>query len=288
MTSIKNEKLQGALLMILSCSAFSLMQIFVRLSAGAVSLPEQVFFRNLIGFIIAAIVIRLEKLSFKTEPKYSLALLIRSLFGFIGLFFLFYASAHARQADVSLLSRTSSIWVFLFQSLLGQKITKTQVLIIIICMLGSVIAINPRFDSAVIPLLCASATSMFSGAAYTAIGYCKGHVDPFVVIFYFCIFSTICAGVMMLGSFTVPTGMTLVYLLMIGFTAAIGQIGLTFGLQKCTAGTGSIYEYFTIITSAILGFLCFGEHIALTTVIGSVLIITGAVINYRSSIRHAS
>ncbi len=77
MTSIKNEKLQGALLMILSCSAFSLMQIFVRLSAGAVSLPEQVFFRNLIGFIIAAIVIRLEKLSFKTEPKYSLALLIR-------------------------------------------------------------------------------------------------------------------------------------------------------------------------------------------------------------------
>ena len=28
-----------------------------------------------------------------------------------GLFFLFYASAHARQADVSLLSRTSSIWL---------------------------------------------------------------------------------------------------------------------------------------------------------------------------------
>ena len=278
-----NEKLQGMVLMFLSCLSFSLMQIFVRLSAGEIPLTEQVFFRNLIGFFIAAAVLRLRGTSLALDSGYRAAVFFRSLFGFIGLFFLFYASAHAAQADVSLLSRTSSIWVFIFQGMLGQKITRVQVAVIILCILGSVIAIDPRFDSAVFPLLCACGASMCSGAAYTAIGYCRGHVDSFVVIFYFCLFSTVMAGILMCREFVVPSPQTLAALLVIGITAAAGQITLTYGLQKATAGVGSIYEYFSVVLSALMGFCFFGEILSLRTVIGSVLIVAAAVWNYAES-----
>jgi drug/metabolite transporter (DMT)-like permease len=284
---MKNEKLQAMILMFFSCLSFSLMQIFVRLSSGSVPLTEQVFFRNLIGLFIAAAVLRIRKISPAVIPGCRLALFIRSLFGFIGVFFLFYASAHARQADVSLLSRTSAVWVFIFQFFLGQKMTRTQVWVVILCLIGSVIAINPRFDSPVIPLLCACATSVCGGAGYTAIGYCRGKVDAFVVIFYFCLFSTLCAGIMMLRELVIPSGMLLAWLLLIGICAAAGQITLTYGLMKATAGVGSIYEYFSIIISAALGYLCFGEPLALTTVIGSVFIVSGTVWNYLESRRLA-
>lgn len=273
------------ILMFLSCLSFSLMQIFVRLSAGVVPLTEQVFFRNLIGLFIAAAVLRIRNVSPVVRPGYRLALLIRSFFGFVGLFCLFYASANARQADVSLLSRTSAVWVFVFQFLLGQKMTRTQLYVVILCIIGSVIAINPRFDSPILPLLCACAASMCSGAAYTAIGFCRGKVDAYVVILYFCIFSVVCAGILMIPGFVMPTGMASVWLLLIGISAAIGQITLTYGLQKATAGVGSIYEYFSIVASAVLGYVFFGEKLAITTILGSILIVAGTVWNYLESRR---
>ncbi len=278
-----NGKLWGLVLMLISCLSFSVMQVCVRISAAEIPLVEQVFFRNALGLLISIAVLKYRRISPVVDPEYKGALFARALSGFAGLFFLFYASSHARQADVSLLSRTTCIWVFLIQAFMGVKMRKTQAAITCLCIAGAVIAINPRFDSAVIPLLCACASAMCSGAAYTAIGYCSGRVDPFVVIFYFCLFSTVCAGILMLWNFTVPSRANLLWVIMIGLSAAAGQVTLTYGLQKVTAGIGSVYEYFTIIASALLGYLFFAEIPGLRTIIGSILIIAGAVWNYRES-----
>ena len=50
---IQHAKTRAVALMLLSSLCFSIMQIFVKLSAGEVGTFEQTFFRNLISLFIA-------------------------------------------------------------------------------------------------------------------------------------------------------------------------------------------------------------------------------------------
>ena len=82
----------------------SIMQVFVKMSSTEVGTFEQVFFRNLVSMIIAGITVYREKLDLIPEiKKGGLTLWGRSFFGFLGIVLFFYATGHARQADVAML-----------------------------------------------------------------------------------------------------------------------------------------------------------------------------------------
>lgn len=267
--------------MLLSCLSFALMQLVVKLSSMNIGTMEQVFSRNLIGLFLSFALLRHYKLPLFGEKQHWPALLVRSFFGFCGMVFLFIATANAKQADVSMLSRTTPIWVSLFSFLfLKEKISKVQIPVIILCMAGAAVAIRPSFDSSVMPLIFALLTSVCSGIAYTAIAFCKGRVNPLTVIFNFCLFSTVAAGILMIPTFVWPTGKNLFHLLLIGLFGAGGQLGLTFGMQKAPASETSIYDYSAILYSSLLGFFVLGEKISISTAVGALLIIGGGVWSY--------
>ncbi|WP_091132247.1 DMT family transporter [Oscillibacter sp. PC13] len=270
------DRSKAVLLMLLSALSFSLMQLAVKLSAMTVETMQQVFFRNLIGLVISFVLLKKKHLPLFGERKYQLPLFARSFFGFCGMCFLFIATAGARQADVALLSRTTPIWVSIFAwLLLKEKISKIQVPVIALCMLGAFAAIQPSFDSDIKPLVFALLTSVCSGVAYTMIAYCKGRVNPLTVIFQFCIFSTIAAGILMIPDFVVPTARDLLILFFIGLFGAGGQLGLTYAMQWAPASEVSIYDYAGIIFSAIWGYIALHETLTMPTVIGALLITAG-------------
>ncbi len=271
-----NDGTKAAAYMILSSMSFSLMNLTVRLSSLSTDIMQQVFFRNLIGLIISFLLIRKQGLPLLAEKQYQPMLFVRSLTGYIGVIFLFRANALASQADVALLSRTTPIWVSLFAALiLKEKISKIQIPVIVLCMAGAVIAINPSFDSDIVPLLYAMVPAVMSGIAYTMIAMCSGKVHPMTVIFHFCALSTICSGVVMLPRYISPDPLTLLQLFFIGIFAAGGQIGLTYAMQKAPASQTSIYDYSGLVFSIYLGWLVLSEPLKPTTLIGSILIIAG-------------
>ncbi len=262
--------------MIFSSMSFSLMSLSVRLSSLSVGIMQQVFFRNLFGLILSFLLIRKQGLPLFAEKEYRPLLLIRSGAGLIGVFFLFYASSHAAQADVALLSRTTPIWVSLCAVLiLKEKIPRIQIPVILLCMAGAAVALNPTFDSDPIPLLISTMPAVLNGVVYSMIALCKGKVHPMTIIFHFCAFSTVISGILMLPGFVIPDPKTLFFLFMIGISAACGQLGLTYGTQKAPAAEVGIYDYSGLVFSIFLGWVVLSEPLKLSTLTGSVLSIAG-------------
>ena len=283
---MENRK-QAILLMTMSSASFCLMSLVVKLSATNIGTLQQVFFRNLVSLFIVGFLIYRKKLPFLGEKKYQPALCARSFFGFLGVVMLFYATAHARQADVAIISRTTPIWTTLFAALiLKEKISRVQIPVIALCLAGSFAAMRPAFDSGLFPLLMAAATSVASGMAYTMIAFCRGKVNPLTVIFHFSLFSTVAAFFLMLPSFVMPSGRDLCMLFLIGVFAAGGQIGLTYAYQKAPASEVSIYDYVGIVISMLLGYFVLGEPLTPATVLGGLLITGSALWSYFYNRRH--
>lgn len=278
--SMKNGTM-AAVLMVMAALSFAFMQVVVKLSALRVGTMQQVFCRNLISMFIAALIIKRRGCSFHIVKEARAPLMWRSACGFIGVVMLFYATRNAKQADVSLMSHTSAVWVALFARLiLKEKIPKVQIPIIVLCLMGTFIVVQASFESNYKYMILALLTAVASGVAYTMIAYCRNKVDPYMIIFHFSAFSTLAAGILMIPSFVMPTLKELGMLALIGIFGAGGQIGVTFAYQKASASEVSIYDYSGIIHSALLGYLILGEELTMSTVMGMVFIIGGALWSY--------
>lgn len=275
----KNEHYKGVLLAICSSFSFTMMQVFTALTHDNISVMEQLFFRNLIGLFVVGIFAYRQHIPFFGERKYHPPLLLRSLSGFLSIMLLFYASRNAAQADVTILNRMSMFTISAVSAVfLHEKLTKVHIPTMLLAFTGAFIAANPRFDSSFLPLLAAFGTAILDSICYPTISYLSDKVNSVTVVIFFCTFSTIASIPLMLPTFVLPTGWNLFCLLMIGTTAAIGQITMTLSYRWAPAGELSIYNQIAILFSAILGYLFLNETPSVRTIIGGLLVITASLI----------
>ena len=158
-----------------------------------------------------------------------------------------------------------------------------QIPALLFCYCGAVIAFCPKFGDGLSPaLLCAVLDAVFSGVAYTTLSALGGKAHPLTVVFYFSAFSCLSAGFLMIPQYVQPTANELYLLVLIGVTAAVGQIGLTYACQLSSAAQMSIYSYVSIPVSMLFGLLFFQEKITVKSVIGGALVIISALWQYGS------
>lgn len=269
----------GVLLSLLSTFSFSCMTICAALNSAEISVWEQTFFRNLIGLFVAGAVLVKNRQPLFGERKYWPQMLARSAFGFLAVALLFYASRNALQADVTILNRSSMLWISIVSVVfLGEKLTRAHVPAMLIGFVGAYIAANPRFDSAFLPLLAAFGTSLCDAVCYPLLSYFSGRVNAYSVVLFFCTFSTIASVPLMLPSFVAPTGLDLLWLILIGVFAALGQILMTLSYHWAPAGELSIYNLVGILFSAVLGFIVLGQVPSARTFIGGALVIAASML----------
>lgn len=262
-------------MMLLSALSFSVMQVFVKVTSAKVGTFEQTFFRNLISLFIAFSMVKKNNVAVVAEIKRGFwPLLARSFFGFVGVLLFFYATANANQTDVAMLNRSSPVFVTLCAGLfLKEKISGVKIASTLLCICGAYIAMQPSFDSNPFPLLAAFTAAIVAGIAYTFVSYCKRYASPTTIILHFSLFSTVCAGVLMVQDFVVPSLLTGCMLLLIGLFAACGQILLTYAYQIAPASEVSIYQYSGVVFTAILSFAIFGEVLSISSIWGGLLIL---------------
>lgn len=277
----QSEKQKGVLLMLLSSLFFSAMQVAVAYSGGHIPVMEQVFCRNLISLAVAYILIRKNHLSVFGSKENQPLLFGRSLFGFLGVISVFYASAHARQADVSILSKLSPFLVTLLAVVfLKEKLSKVQIPALVLAFAGVVVVAGPTFQSNFLPLFMAFVSSVTSGIAYTLLSYSKGKVDGMTVIMHFSVFSAVCSVPFMLSNFVMPTWRQAIALVLIGLFGSFGQIALTYAYRMVPASEVSIYNYSGILFSMLLGYLVLHESIAPTSLLGGALVVAASLLVY--------
>lgn len=275
------KRKKGIAYILLSSLFFALMAATVKF-LGDMPTAEKIFFRSLVGILVAFSLVRKSGSSLVGNNKK--LLILRSFFGLSGIAAYFYALKTIKLSDAVILNKMSPFFVMIFAALfLKEKITKKQLLALITAALGAILVIRPGFDSNLIFSLIALMSSLFAGIAYTIVRQLRKTDSAATVVFYFSTFSTLAMIPFMLnGSFIVPDLTQAFALLALGIFAAVAQLFMTNAYRYAEAGELSIYTYVNIVFSTVFGLIFFQEIPDFFSVIGAVLIISAGYLNYRA------
>lgn len=273
------QKYKGIVCIIVSAFCFALMNLFVRMSGDLPSVQKS-FFRNLVAFFFALAVMKRERIGFSGKRSNILPLILRSVFGTVGILCNFYAVDHLVLADASMLNKMSPFFAIIFSYfILKEKVRPFQAFAVGGAFLGSLLIIKPTgLGMETFPAVLGLLGGMGAGAAYTMVRYLseRGEKGPLIVCF-FSGFSCLATLPFLVFDHHAMTGVQLAVLLLAGLAAAGGQFSITAAYGYAPAREISVYDYSQIIFSAGLGYLVFGQVPDLLSWIGYLVICSMAV-----------
>ena len=255
--------------------------MFVKM-AGDLPAVQKSFFRNLIAFFFAFIVMRKNRIPFSCKKENRISLLLRATFGTLGVLCNFYAVDHLVLADASVLNKMSPFFAILFSYIiLKEKISVRQGIIVLIAFLGSLLVIKPTFANMdLVPSVIGLLGGMFAGAAYTYVRKLTTHGEKgSMVVCFFSGFSCLVLLPFLIFDYHPMSLGQLMVLLLAGLAAAGGQFTITAAYSCAPAREISVYDYSQIVFAAVLGFFVFGQVPDVLSWIGYAIIAGMAVVN---------
>ncbi len=276
----KDNYIRGVLTILMSAFCFACMNVCIRLSGNLPSMQKS-FFRNLVAAVFAGIIILKRRrgsqlVSLHIPKEARPALILRCVFGTVGILCNFYAVDHLLVADASILNKLSPFFAVIFSYfLLKEKILPFQAACIFSAFCGCLFIVKPGFhNAALLPALIGVCGGLGAGIAYTMVrrlGTMK--VKGPVIVFYFSLFSCLFVTPWIVMDFALMTLGQTMTLLLTGLFAAGGQFAITAAYTYAPAKKISIFDYSQIIFAAILGFALFGEIPDRYSFIGYALVI---------------
>lgn len=269
-----NQKTKGIIYILTAAFGFSLMSLFVKL-AGDLPAMQKAFFRNFVAMIFVFIMMLREKVGFIPPKEHIPDLLGRSFFGTLGLICNFYALGTLNLSDANMLNKLSPFFAIIFSVfLLREKPKLVQIIGVTVAFVGSLFIIKPSFENPqVLPAVAGLAGGMGAGIAYTFVRRLgKKQENSRRIIFFFSAFSCLLCLPFLIIQYKHMSLLQLVYLILAGTFACVGQLGITKAYICAPAREISVYDYTQVIFAAALGFLVFGDIPDLLSVVGYVLI----------------
>ncbi|MDE7362061.1 MAG: DMT family transporter [Oscillospiraceae bacterium] len=269
---------RAILLIIMSAFFFALMNMFVSLS-GDVPVIQKTFFRNLFAMVIASGAMIRNRHYILPQKGERMGILLRSVFGMLGMFGNFYALSRLAVADASLLNKMSPFFAIIFSAiLLKERPDKVQITCILTAFFGAMFVLKPSFLNAdLLPSCAGFIGGAFAGLAYTFVRkLTSGGTKGYYIVFFFSAFSTMCTLPVVIFGYSPMTWEQLLCLLGAGAAAAGGQFAITAAYTYAPAREVSIYDYSQIIFAAALGFISMGQIPDVWSFIGYFIIIGAA------------
>lgn len=274
-----NQKKSGIAMILLAALCFSGMTVFVRLSGNLPSFQKS-FFRNLVAFFIALFIMRHNRQGFHVEKGNWKYMLMRAVFGTLGILCNFYAIDRLVLADANILNKMSPFFAILFSFLLlRERISLVQMVSVFVAFIGSMFVVKPSFSNvALFPAFMGLLGGIGAGAAYTMVRILgqRGQESSSIVLF-FSGFSTITMLPLLFWGGSPMSGMQLLYLMLAGFCAAGGQFAITKAYFYAPAKELSVFDYAQVLFSAFFGYFLFDQIPDLLSIVGYLLICGTAV-----------
>ena len=281
---MKGNTVKGICFIVLAAAGFSMMAVFVRL-AGPLPVMQKVFFRNLVAALVAIIMLRRAKEPFRIGKGNRMAVFLRSFVGMLGVIANFWAIDHLPIADSTMLNKMSPFFAILMSLfILGERPVKRDWLCLLVALSGAALVIKPGLGLTSLPALVGLFGGFCAGTAYTFVRKAgQGGVKGPVIILTFSIFSCVMVLPFMLAGYESMGVRQLVFLLLSGCVAALGQLGITMAYTYAPAKEISVYDYIQVVFAALLGFLLFEELPDVFSVLGYALIIGTAIYRFLAS-----
>ncbi|UTH07467.1 DMT family transporter [Macrococcoides canis] len=267
-----NNKIKGILWLVAASVGFSLMGAFVKLS-GDLPVIQKSLFRNIIGMILPLYFVYKYKAPLFGHRENQLTLILRSVFGMIGVLLNYYAIDRMVLSDADMLNKLSPFFTILFCAwFLKEYIKKYQFISMMIAFIGALFIIKPNLSSDMYIAIIGVLGAMFAGLAYTTLRVLGSKEKFYTTVFYFSFVSTIVLIPLTYLTYVPMTVQQIVYLILSGVFATLGQFGLTIAYSYAPAKDISIFFYTTVLFSAVIGFILFNETPDLLSYLGYIII----------------
>jgi drug/metabolite transporter (DMT)-like permease len=263
----------GVRAMFLSTLAFFIANAFVK-QVGHIPAMEIVFFRCAVSSSLC--VIGLRRANASLVGSNHLILLLRGIFGTTALFCFFVtlqqmplASAQTIQYLSPIFTATIAIFV------LGEGVKLAQWAFYAIAFSG--VLLIERFDSRVSPFYLALGilSAACSGMAYNLVRSLRGKEHPLTVVLHFQLVGAVVGFFSLFFQWESPHGWEWIYLLMVGVFSQIGQVFLTYALQKEKVAGVAIVNYTGLVYAIVTGWVVFAEPQGLISLAGMGLVVAG-------------
>lgn len=276
-----NNKAKGIFHILLAAFGFASMSLFVRLS-GDLPTAEKAFFRNLIAAIVALYMLRKSGQKLRIKEGCLPTLLLRSIAGTIGIYANFWAISHMAIADANILNKLAPFAAIVMSIfIIGEKPNTFEIGTVITAFIGAAFIVKPGAGIASLPALVAMIGGIAAGTAYTYVrklglmGERKA-----VIVLFFSTFSCLVSLPGMITGFVPMTIKQLIFLLMAGIMASVGQLNVTAAYSYAPAKEISVFDYSQVVFAAFFGFIFFREIPDAWSFLGYVIIIATAVVKW--------
>src|SRR5699024_5489119 len=132
--------------------------------------------------------------------------------------------------------------------------------------------IQPEFSVDIFPYVVGVLGAVFAAGAYTFLRVLGNKEAHYTVVFYFSLFTTVILLPFTIIFYEPMSGQQWLFLILAGTCATVGQFGITLAYKFAPAKEISIFFYSTVVYSALLSIVLFGQIPTLLSVIGYVII----------------
>ena len=270
---------KGIFYVIISALGFSLMNFCV-VKAGDLPTFQKALFRNGGAMIVSLFLFIKSGDTPDTKPSDLGILLMRAVFGSIGLFCNFYALDHLVLSDASLLHKLAPFFTLILSALfLKEKTNWKQFLFVSLAFVGMLFVVRPEmhFSESMVASVVGVIGGFGAGTAYACVrALGKRGMPSSEIVFGFSLVSTIVAIPFVIIDHAPMSSLQIFYLSMASVSATIGQFGITLAYKEAPSKEISIFEYFTVVFSALWGILFLGQIPYWTSIIGYAIIFVSA------------
>jgi drug/metabolite transporter (DMT)-like permease len=274
--------------MLTSALAFAFMTLFVKLAGERLPAQEIVTARAALTLIFTAVLLR--RASIAPLGNRRGLLVLRGVCGFSALSCVYYAVTKLPLAEATVIQfmhpTTTALMAAAF---LGEPVRRSVLFASLLGLAGAIVIARPAvlFGASAAPLhtlglLAAVGGALLTSAAYTVVRKLGQTENALVIVFYFPLVALPASLPTMATNAMWPTAWEWLLLLAVGVCTQIGQIAITNGLQQHEAGRSAVYSYSQVLFAALLGWLVFAEVPTTSTIIGALLILSGAALNLRA------
>jgi drug/metabolite transporter (DMT)-like permease len=272
--------LAGGGFILVASAAYACMGALVKFG-GKIPDQQLVFFRNFICLLLIVPWLLLPKpkpLKTSVFPTH----LLRSVAGLLNMYCFFYSIRYIILTDAMLLNNTMPLFVPLVVWIWkGEKLPPKLIPGLIIGFVGVLLILRPGISLFQPAALVALASGIFMSISMAG-NRELGKIEPlFRILFYYFAISSIVSAFPLLWGWENHTAFLWLILLGVGITGAIYQYFLTLGYEYASASKISPFIYFAVILSGLFDWLFWHKPPHITSYIGTILVIIGAVWSVR-------
>lgn len=276
-----NKRLKAICFMVMSSFFFTTLNLLSRLASG-ISLYQKAFISNITAFLIISAVVLRNKISLTGRKKNRKYLIIRGLCGTLSLAALYYTLDHMILSDATMISKLGPSFAVVFgYIILKDKISKKQIIFLILTLCGAILIIKPSISFSIIPSVIGLLGAACAGTAFTMIRLLGESENKYTIILYNIVFACVLSlPFIFLNIKNYHDIMSIIYTILAGLCIAFGQICLTSAYKNAPASSIAIYDYVGLLVSALYGIFLFNEVPDLFSILGYLIISGTAIINF--------